>query len=148
MDWKRQLATEPEPHADEGHAPLSPAELLFARLLGGTEAIEAAIDRACQENPQMAGDLQQQLQEYHRRRDERLAHPGKPSADSKLPAGLAEKLLDRYSDELDLSSAGQSQDVVPLTPRLDGRYDFLEEIARSFPEAGTHKNRRPDLYQF
>ena len=63
MERKRQLATEPDPHVDDGHAPLSPAELLFAHLLGGAEAIEAAIDRACLENPRMAGDLQRQLQE-------------------------------------------------------------------------------------
>jgi len=130
LERKRQLATEPDPHADDGHAPLSPAELLFARLLGGAEAIEAAIDRACLENPLMAGDLQRQLQEYHRRRGERLAHSSHRSADIKLPVGLAEKLLDRYSDELDLSSSGKSEKVIPLTPRLEGRYDFLEEIAR------------------
>ncbi|MDE0959765.1 MAG: protein kinase [Planctomycetota bacterium] len=116
--------SDPEPELD----PLSPAEILFARLLGGTQSIGAAVDHAARENPAIAGELQHHLQEYQRRRNERLARtemPANPNSDA-----LAERLLDRYSEDLDLSNPLESGDSVPLIPELEGRYDFLEEIAR------------------
>jgi len=126
------LAKDDRSDKDAEIAPLSPEEILFARLLGGQTTIENAVEKACNENPELAGALEHQLNEYLRRRKERLAR----NSDSSNPMaageieGLAERLLDRYSDELELNSEEGDQESVPLSPDLKGRYDFLEEIAR------------------
>lgn len=131
-DWEISLATEDRRDEDAGIAPLSPEEILFARLLGGKSTIENAVEKACTENPELAGALQQQLSEYLRRRKDRLAR-NRDSSNSRSAGdieGLAERLLNRYSDELELNSDEGDQESVPLSPELEGRYDFLEEIAR------------------
>lgn len=120
------------PDEEAGIAPLAPEELLFARLLGGKSSIEEAVEKACQDNPQLAGALKNQLSQYQRRRNERISRQSdaeNPKSVSDLDA-LAERLLDHYSEELDLNSGDRSKESVPLEPDLQGRYDFLEEIAR------------------
>lgn len=122
-----------EPYGeDPGIAPLAPEEILFARLLGGQSTIENAVNKACQDNPELAGALKQQLSEYQRRRNERLSRKSS-SVKTGQPSDiddLAELLLDHYSEELELNSDSRSQESMPLSPELQGRYDFLEEIAR------------------
>jgi len=54
--------------SEAGPGPLSPAKLLFARLLGGQDPIEEATESACQEYPDLAGELQFQLQKYQQRK--------------------------------------------------------------------------------
>ena len=116
--------SDPEPEI----SPLSPAEILFARLLGGGQSIVEAVEQASRDHPDMAGELQCHLQEFERRRSDRLARAKKlstPNSDA-----LAERLLDRYSEDLDLSNPLEIGESEPLIPNLDGRYDYLEEIAR------------------
>ncbi len=126
------MSKEDSPDEEPGIAPLAPEEILFARLLGGQESIERAVEKACQDNPELAGALQQQLQQYQRRRSEYQSPPEgstKTGSPTDMDA-LAERLLDHYSEELDLNSDDHSDESIPLSPELHGRYDFLEEIAR------------------
>ncbi len=130
--WEIPLTKDARSDEDAGIAPLAPEEILFARLLGGQISIENAVEKACNENPELAGALKHQLNEYLRRRKERLARNSDPSNPGPTGdiEGLAERLLERYSDELELNSEEGDQESMPLSPDLKGRYDFLEEIAR------------------
>ncbi|MBT6784870.1 MAG: serine/threonine protein kinase, partial [Planctomycetes bacterium] len=87
-----------------------------------------AVEQASRDHPDIAGELQRQLQEFERRRNDRLTRAQKLSAPNS--DALAERLLDRYSQDLDLSNPLDSGESEPLIPNLDGRYDYLEEIAR------------------
>ena len=122
------MSEDSESDPEQEISPLSPAELLFARLLGGSHPIVKAVEQASRDHPDIAGELQRQLQEFERRRNDRLTRAQKLSAPNS--DALAERLLDRYSQDLDLSNPLDSGESEPLIPNLDGRYDYLEEIAR------------------
>ena len=116
--------------SEAGPGPLSPAKLLFARLLGGRDPIEEATESACQEYPDLAGELQFQLQKYQQRKAQRKIQAESVSEEESSADGLAEKLLDRYSNQFELSQSPGGDDTIPLIPDLQGRYDLLDEIAR------------------
>ena len=108
---------------------LSEAELVFARLLAGNTSIDEAVERACKAQPELEAELTEQLARYMERRKKRLGKTEKGKETGQNPEGLAEMLLDRYSDHLSITPSYGGDSSTPLIPE-QGRYRIQEEIAR------------------
>jgi len=101
---------------------LSPVELVFARLLGLRGRLADAVEAECEKNPEIADELREKFAHYSEN------PPGSAKRNSR---GLARRLVDRYSDELGESlTSVRPPPSEPLLPKLEGRYDLKNELAR------------------